>query len=111
MRTFSSGGHHPARDGCALLVHGPHGQALSRCSSSSSSIFDDELDGMCADPFPLLAWHHMTMPSLSRNLRSTLARSPTRDRLPTLHDQILRLPGRLQVWLDAMYGYSLSWTR
>ena len=53
----------------------------------------------------------MTMPSLSRNLRSTLARSPTRDRLPTLQDQILRLPGRLQVWLDAIYGYSLSCTR
>lgn len=63
-RTFSSRGHHPARDGPALLSHGRHGQPLRRCSSSSRSIFDDELNRRCADPFPLLAWHDMTMSSL-----------------------------------------------
>jgi hypothetical protein len=62
-RTFSSAGHHPARDGRALLSPGPHGQILRCGSSSSSSIFDDELNRRCAGPFPLLAWHGMTMPS------------------------------------------------
>ena len=63
-RTFSTSGHHPAHDDACALSARSRGQPLRCGSSSSSSIFDDELNRRCADPSPPLASHHMTMPSL-----------------------------------------------